>query len=484
MNPGYPDDVVVLPQVLELTASKSVSSPELILPGSLVTYTLVLSNTGTNTVLQTVLIDSLPVEVAFGGFVSSGGAQEQDGTISWAGDIAAGTQVRVVFTATVNLDFSLYGETITNTMGYDSPYAGSGSASVAFTLAQAPDVTLAKSVVVPGLLDSGDVLTYTLELTNTGEAAALGLLMTDVLPPGITFGDWVLQNGAVESNGVITWQGDLPAEKTFVFTASVDYDPAAYGQTITNTAEFTSANAGDGAASAGFAIGTPVLGIDKSVETLHAPAQPGDPITYTVVLRNDGTTGAVDVHLWDMLPDEVIGSDVDITVTLDAGTAYTLTIPGTLAVDVAPGSTVVNTASFENGALTGDASARFIVWSGDPVLSITKTVAAAHDPAQPGDPITYTLIVRNDGTVDAIDVHIWDILPDEVIASDVDITVTIDAGAAYTITISGTLADSLIPGSTITNIAYFAYGEQFGDASAILTVKDLNRIYLPLLMKY
>jgi uncharacterized repeat protein (TIGR01451 family) len=135
MHPQYADDVVILPQELELGISKTVSTPEMILPGSLVTYTIIFSNTGTGAVLQTVLTDTLPAGITFGGFVSDDGAMEQAGTISWAGTMWVDMEVKVVFTATVDLDYNLYGETITNTVEYASPYGGNGSATVAFTVA-------------------------------------------------------------------------------------------------------------------------------------------------------------------------------------------------------------------------------------------------------------------------------------------------------------------------------------------------------------
>ena len=92
-------------------------------------------------------------------------------------------------------------------------------------------------------------------------------------------------------------------------------------------------------------------------------------------------------------------------------------------------------------------AASFTVWAGEAILSIDKTVETAHDPAKPGDPITYTLVVRNDGNADAVDVHIWDTLPEGVIGEDVDITTTIATGAAYTITVPATLATDVPLGS-------------------------------------
>jgi uncharacterized repeat protein (TIGR01451 family) len=470
MHPEFADDVIKLPQELELGISKTVSTPEMIIPGSLVTYTLVLSNTGTGTVVQASLTDALPAGVTFGGFVEDGGATELDGTISWAGNMAVDMEVNVVFTSTVDMNYNLYGETITNTVQYATAYIGTGSATATFTVATAPDVTIGKTVEVPEMLNPGDAVTYTLSLNNIGEAAALNLAMVDTLPQGITFGEWIVQDGAVETNDVITWDGDLSGEKQFIFTALVDYDASGYGQPITNLVEFTSANAGSGSATAEFTIGTPELSIDKTVETMSDPAMPGEPITYTLVVHNGGTTGAVGVHIWDPLPDYVIGEDVDITTNINASTDYTITIPATLAADVPLESTVVNTAYYENGDLTGEASASFTVWAGEAILSIGKTVETARDPVRPGDPITYTIVVRNDGTAAATDVHIWDALPDGVIGEDVDITTTIGTGAAYTIIVPATLATDVPLGSMIDNTAYYEYADLTGESTASFTV--------------
>ena len=114
---------------------------------------------------------------------------------------------------------------------------------------------------------------------------------------------------------------------------------------------------------------------------------------------------------------------------------------------------------------------------------MTKTVETAHDPAKPGDPITYTIVVRNDGTADAVDVHIWDVLPDGIIGEDVDITTSISTGEVYTITISATLAMDVARGSTIINTAYYESGALNGEASASFTVAAINKVYLPLLRR-
>ncbi|HSB67466.1 MAG TPA: hypothetical protein VLD65_12890, partial [Anaerolineales bacterium] len=134
MHPQYADDVIILPQTLELSLVKSVETPEQVLPGSVITYTLNLSNTGTGAVVQTILSDTLPAEVNFGGFVVSGGAEQQDGTIRWSGTVWEDMELTIIFTATVDLDFNLFGEIITNTAYYRSG-ALSGDASASFSVA-------------------------------------------------------------------------------------------------------------------------------------------------------------------------------------------------------------------------------------------------------------------------------------------------------------------------------------------------------------
>jgi len=61
------------------------------------------------------------------------------------------------------------------------------------------------------------------------------------------------------------------------------------------------------------------------------------------------------------LPEFGHGDDVNITVTIQTSTAYTITIPATLAMDVTRGISIVNTAYYQSGDLSGEASASFAV---------------------------------------------------------------------------------------------------------------------------
>ncbi|CAG0937549.1 hypothetical protein TFLX_06487 [Thermoflexales bacterium] len=91
------------------------------------------------------------------------------------------------------------------------------------------------------------LVTYTLVLTNTGAATDPGLWLTDTLPPGVTFADWIISpTGTTRSGDQLLWQGSLPggATRTWVFAArnTGDLDlPGDYGDTVLNTAQVSSA---------------------------------------------------------------------------------------------------------------------------------------------------------------------------------------------------------------------------------------------------
>jgi uncharacterized repeat protein (TIGR01451 family) len=167
--------------------------------------------------------------------------------------------VSPTFTApssTAVLSFTL---TVTDTEGL------SDSDAVTVTVqATAPVLGIVKTVTGSGSGTGGTinlpprgVVTYTIVLENTGGEAATGVVMTDEIPQGITFGGWVTRSGALPLSPTdgVTWTGAVPAHSvhTIRFTATLAMSTFT-GQTITNTAAFTSTNAGGGSDEAAFAL--------------------------------------------------------------------------------------------------------------------------------------------------------------------------------------------------------------------------------------
>jgi uncharacterized repeat protein (TIGR01451 family) len=129
----------------------------------------------------------------------------------------------------------------------------------------APDLAITKSVEGTGGSVGGtanlplqEIVTYTIALDNTGISTATDVLMTDTVPAAVDFGGWVERNGAqpLTPTGVITWGGDIAAgiEETIRFTATITTTLDFAGETITNTAKFSSTNAGSDSDDAIFTV--------------------------------------------------------------------------------------------------------------------------------------------------------------------------------------------------------------------------------------
>ncbi len=119
--------------------------------------------------------------------------------------------------------------------------------------------------------------------------------------------------------------------------------------------------------------------------------------------------------------------------------------------------------------------ARLAGWSGPQgmPLSISKSVALMHDPAWPGDPITYAIVVRNSTVTDTTNVRITDTLPSGVVGANLDTTRTVAGNSAITITLPAAVASNVSSGAVITNTAFFTHTTGGDYARAVFRVTAL-----------
>ncbi|MBN2392422.1 MAG: DUF11 domain-containing protein [Anaerolineae bacterium] len=118
-----------------VTITKGVAAAAAVDAGGVVTYTITLDNSGDAPATGVLLTDTLPVEVDFGGWIVQNNATVTDDHITWSGDVADGTQVTFVLTATVRSDVALDGSTVVNTARFTWDDATAGDDAI-FTLRQ------------------------------------------------------------------------------------------------------------------------------------------------------------------------------------------------------------------------------------------------------------------------------------------------------------------------------------------------------------
>ncbi|WP_378945362.1 SdrD B-like domain-containing protein [Mesorhizobium sp. ANAO-SY3R2] len=285
-------------------------------------------------------------------------------------------------------------------------------------LAQAPAIGLVKSITSVALSTPpqvGDVITYGFVITNTGNVTLNDIALTDAVAGVVIKNDtnWTgpLLPDAVNSTAFTATyaltQADIDAG-TFVNTATVEGTGAGPGGVPTAVTANSSATQPVGRTSS--------LTLVKSASpTLTSPSAVGDVIDYTFVVTNTGNTTLTNVVFTDPLADLVMNTPTTIA-TLLPGAANAVTLSGTY---------ILKQSDIQKGDVTNKASVSFndpvgpqpavpsnqvvVPLERSPSIALVKTASTEHvEPAIPGQTITYTFVVTNTGNLDLTGVRIDD----------------------------------------------------------------------------
>ena len=172
---------------------------------------------------------------------------------------------------------------------------------------------------------------------------------------------------------------------------------------------------------------------DLSVTKTGSPAfvDPGDHITYTLTVHNDGPNDAQTVELSDDLPANTTlvawtqtsgptfalstppGSVNATIATLATGATATFTLEVSVDGDAAATSTIFNTATVSSPTLDPDTDNNSSTAGTDvsPQADLAVSKADNVDPVAPGDELEYTLFLTNNGPNNAHNVSLSDPLP-------------------------------------------------------------------------
>ncbi len=473
-------------------------SPNPVIAGTNLTYTLDVTNSGPSVATDVTVSDPLPTGTAFvSETTSTGTCSESAGKVSCSlGDLAVGAKVTISITVTV--DASAPAGVLTNTATVSSPTPDPTESNNTATdqtqvIAEA-DLVLTKTAT-PASVSAGDQFTYTLTAYNAGPSDAQDAVVTDVLPPGVSFASALPPSAGCAAVGqqVTCTVGTLAAGATapaIKIVATVSGSTPA--GTITNTAAVSSLtpdpNPDNNHSSATTTVGTSA---DVSITKSASPSafSGGLAATYTLTATNHGPSDAQAVTVTDTLPSGLTfvsavpsqGSPCTEpagTVTCDLGTVPaggTATVTINVTVNPSTSGTVTNTATVASTTPDPDLSNNkdTLVTPVTPVppplvsadVSITKI--GAPNPVFNGNALTYTLSVVNNGPSSAQAVMVSDPLPFEFAFGSVSATagsctesagtVTCDLGAMAsgdkaTVTIVGT-AHLPTPPASFTNTA-------------------------------
>src|SRR5262249_24620277 len=148
----------------------------------------------------------------------------------------------------------------------------------------------------------GDVIAFTVTLTNNGPDPATGVQVTDLLPTGLTLVSAAASRGTYDSTTGLWTVGlvGTTAPATLTLTARV-----ASSSAQTNTASISHSNQFDPNTgnNSGSATETPQQS-DLAVTKAVSDPKPnvGDTISFTVTVTNNGPDAATNVAVLDLMP--------------------------------------------------------------------------------------------------------------------------------------------------------------------------------------
>ena len=347
----------------------------------------------------------------------------------------------------------------------------------------------------PTVPQPGAMVTYQVDVTNTGQtpyAGALVDVLTDVLDDatlvasadGTVFTVTTTTDGAPVGNpvrfgagdvvdDVLTYADGVPALSTVTLTftvtitasgngtlfnlAAAPNDPGLDPKTFADPDDDGKDDANGSPMDTVELDTAPGLVIDKSAEATElngvAGTNPGDEITWTFTVTNMGTQPLTDVTV----EDPTVGAVTLDRTTLAPGESATGTVTRTVTEDDMAGTEVVNTAyataadPADNPVRSDDDTARLplddppATTPSDPALELTKrqsvggTPVADSAPAQVGDVVTYQVEVTNTGGRSYVG-PLTDVLTD--VLDDADLVVPADDLAFQAVmTVDGQVVD-------------------------------------------
>ena len=197
--------------------------------GNSVTYAITAANAGPNAVTGATVADTFPAGLTCNWTCSGagGGTCPASGSGNINSSVNLPVSASVTFAATCSISSSASG-TLTNTAtvaapaGVTDPVGTNNSASDSDTIAAPGNVAITMTDNVD-LVRIGDVVNYTIELTNVNGPSNPSVTVTDSLPAQLNNGTWVCSASGGAGCGSASGSGNLSDKPTLPPGGKVDY---------------------------------------------------------------------------------------------------------------------------------------------------------------------------------------------------------------------------------------------------------------------
>lgn len=298
------DQVTTLTEATDLVLAKT-ATPDPVIGGGEITYTLTVTNKGPSIASGFVVTDSLDANTSLVAGSASGAGWTFNGAHgTYTGSLAVGASASYRFKAKANIGSGTVtnGASVATGPGqYPDKNPDNNNAQVRTNVTAGADLTLTKTAA-PVPATAGETITFTLTARNLGPSAASNVRVTDPLPSGFVFVSATPSKGSCVGGSTVNCSlGNMAngEQQTITIVATVPLDAA---PRVTNTASITSdtpdpfdqGTDNQGRASFDVLADGADLSISKSKTKARVPVwKPGQPLadsvwTSVIMVRNGG----------------------------------------------------------------------------------------------------------------------------------------------------------------------------------------------------
>ena len=342
---------------------------------------------------------------------ASGGVRPVDGVIRWGvGKIVNGTSVTVWVQVRVKMNGTFTNVAVVKAKENSTPSENGTNISVDPVV----NLSVNKAVNVTNVI-VGDLVKFTINVTNNGPSNATGVNITDKLDSAFEF-IAELNPDAVYENGIVTWtinKINVNETASVVLTVRVIKEG-----NFSNVASVVS-NENDtvvNGSSENVTAGTVILNVTKSANI--GVVNVGDVVRFNITVNNTGSANATGVNITDVLDSafEFVNASGNVkanssnvvvwnNLSIVNGTSVTVWVQ----VRVKTNGTFTNVATAkanENNTLFENETSITV----DPVVNLTVKSSDVVGNVSVGDLVNYTITVTNNGPSNATMVNITDVL--------------------------------------------------------------------------
>ena len=323
--------------------------------GGAITYTLSVTNNSGTAITVSQVSDTLPSGFSY---VSTGAGTlgvptttptvGATGTITWT--MPGGTTIPALstrtFIFTVNAGTS--GGTFFNTGSMTTNVGTLTGTHTAGIQVRTAALTVTKTVALQSspttpiaTANRGDLIRYTITVTNNSQTNVTGVTVVDPLPTGFVYSTASPAPTSIAGQ-TISWSGLSISANGGTATFTIDAFANQAGSAI-NTVTVTSIEAAPVQATANLFVSGPVLAISKSAT--HTALTPAGTVSYPIYYSNIGNQPATLTNLTDVVPAGFTLSSSSPAGCTQAGTTVTCPV-GTLTTPLAAGATALVTLTF------------------------------------------------------------------------------------------------------------------------------------------